>query len=89
MINEDNLHLATNDQLKELLGGLLKVHDAYIKLRENYCNINPGLKIMFDMFRDPETTTTEEFVQSIHASIERYTKDIEIIRTELEARNVD
>lgn len=89
MINEDNLHLATNDQLKELLSGLLKVHDAYIKIRENYCNINHGLKIMIDMFRKPETITTEEFVQSIHVSIERCTKDIEIIRKELEARNVD
>jgi len=89
MINTDNMYLATDEQLKELLGCLLKAHDAHIKIRENYSSIDPQLERMLDIFRDPESMSTAEFTQNVEQSIIRYSKDIEVIRKELEARNVD
>lgn len=89
MIIEENLPLATTEDLQELLIHMEHVYQCHKQLRESYSNLHPMTKLIVDNFSFEEGKVKShigELIETLGHGVSTYSRDVELIKEELERR---
>ena len=89
MLIEDNLPLATNEELQELLVHIKVLYECHKQLREHYSKLHPMTKFIMDNFTIEAGTVTSHIgslIETLGHGVSNYSRDMELIKEELERR---